>query len=722
MYLAADGFAEFIPVAGHPVIAGLGRDLSSSTSGAIDYAFAFWPGATWEIREAGMYRSDGRFAAGDRFRVIVQGTTVLYQQNGMTVYQSAAPPTFPLVLDTVIFTLGGGLSGSWLGTLETTASLSPEPEPTPAPALSTGGVINVAAGGNLQAALDQAVPGDTIVLQAGARFVGYFRLPAKTGTVTLRSSGTLPDRRVTEADAPLMATIASGGTAAPIDLYDSSNWILDGIRFEANVGGYGETIAISRGENIVLRRLLLVVPSGQEQKRFVLGNGRHITLTQSYCSGVWRSGQDSQCFVAWDGAGPYTITDNFLEAASENVMFGGADSISPDNIPADILVEHNFFSKRLEWKGHPRNVKNLFELKAAKRVVVRHNVFERNWVDGQSGTAIVFTPRNQDGTAPWSVVEDVLFEYNIVRDTPSHFNVLGYDNLYPSQQTTRITIRHNLLLGSGGGRLALIGNEVGTLVFDHNTYVSPQVAEAAAATLYAEGTIKIATGGSRVPAFAVKDLTFTNNLAQYNTYGFHSSLGLGSAALTAMCQAYTWANNVLAGGLGVYPATTTFLPVGDYPSQFDASYYLVSTSQFTSMATDGTDLGWNRFESTGPTPTPTPTPTPEPTPTPTVTPTLTPEPEPEPTPEPAPISITTTTLADGVRRAAYAATLATADAQGTVTWRVSTGSLPSGLSLNTATGLISGKPDKAGTSTFTVTATDSKHSASRELSIRVRAK
>src|SRR6516162_10681385 len=46
----------------------------------------------------------------------------------------------------------------------------------------TGAKLNVAAGGNLQAALDKAQPGDTIVLQAGATFRGPFKLPNKTGS------------------------------------------------------------------------------------------------------------------------------------------------------------------------------------------------------------------------------------------------------------------------------------------------------------------------------------------------------------------------------------------------------------------------------------------------------------------------------------------------------------------------------------------------------------
>ena len=50
--------------------------------------------------------------------------------------------------------------------------------------------VYVGAGGDLQAALDAAQPGDTILLQEGAEFVGAFVLPAKTGSqwITLRTA------------------------------------------------------------------------------------------------------------------------------------------------------------------------------------------------------------------------------------------------------------------------------------------------------------------------------------------------------------------------------------------------------------------------------------------------------------------------------------------------------------------------------------------------------
>jgi hypothetical protein len=90
-------------------------------------------------------------------------------------------------------------------------------------------------------------------------------------------------------------------------------------------------------------------------------------------------------------------------------------------------------------------IKNLFELKNARRVEVDHNLFLNNWAQAQSGTAILFTTRNQGGACTWCVVEQVLFENNVVRGTGGGFQVTGFDNLYPSLQGNGIQIRNNLI-------------------------------------------------------------------------------------------------------------------------------------------------------------------------------------------------------------------------------------------------------------------------------------
>ncbi len=448
-------------------------------------------------------------------------------------------------------------------------------------------IRQVRSGGDFQAALSAAQPGDEIVLEAGTRFQGGFRLPAKPfgSVITIRSSATLPDRRLTPDDAPLLPIIASGSGDPALTGSGVSQWKLDGLRFESNSRGVGNIIELQDVANITMDRLLIIAGSAG-QKRAIMGNGRHVTLTRSHIANIWASGQDSQAFCAWDGAGPYTVTDNYLEAASENVMFGGANSKAADRIPSDIVVERNHFSKPLEWKGQPRTVKNLFELKSAKRVEVRDNLFERNWTDAQNGYSILFTTRNDEGGAPWSVVEDVLFENNIVRDVENGFNVNGYDSYQSSGRTTRITIRDNLVVTAGVFLQA--GSEVGVLTIDHNTVDQGYNF----ATLY-NGTIWPTGEQARAAQYAVEDLTITNTLANHNEYGLiGEEAGIGTPGLTQRTRRYRWTHNVLAGGGPQnYPVMTWRPSMEEHRRNFTADYHLVASSKYRKGGNDGQDLG-----------------------------------------------------------------------------------------------------------------------------------
>src|SRR5215475_7387101 len=102
------------------------------------------------------------------------------------------------------------------------ATLAPgDPEP-PRVLLDTtyvapaGKTINVMAGGDVQAAIDQARPGDVIKLQAGETFTGNFRLPNKSGSdwIIIRSSAadadlSPPGTRVTPAKSAFMPKLIS---------------------------------------------------------------------------------------------------------------------------------------------------------------------------------------------------------------------------------------------------------------------------------------------------------------------------------------------------------------------------------------------------------------------------------------------------------------------------------------------------------------------------------
>ena len=86
----------------------------------------------------------------------------------------------------------------------------------------TGAIIQVPAGGDLQAALDAAQRGDTIMVAAGATFTGPFTLPNKPGAgwIVVRTSAPdsalpLPTDRIDPSYAPVMPKILVASARSP---------------------------------------------------------------------------------------------------------------------------------------------------------------------------------------------------------------------------------------------------------------------------------------------------------------------------------------------------------------------------------------------------------------------------------------------------------------------------------------------------------------------------
>lgn len=71
-------------------------------------------------------------------------------------------------------------------------------------------------------------------------------------------------------------------------------------------------------------------------------------------------------------------------------------------------------------------------------------------------------------------------------------------------------------------------------------------------------------------------------------------------------------------------------------------------------------------------------------------------------PQPDPLAIATVSLPSAKRNKAYSTTLVASGGEKPYTWSVAGGAIPGGLSLNSATGTISGRPTTAGTFTFTI--------------------
>ena len=473
--------------------------------------------------------------------------------------------------------------------------------------------IDVPSGGNLQDALNQAVGGQTIRLASGATYTGNFVLPVKTGTgtVTITTNTTLPPTgtRIDPGYRTRLATIrSSSGTAALTTAAGAANYRIVGVSFIANVNGTGDVIALGSHDqttlsqvphHIELDRVLISGDAAVGQKRGVSVNAAHVTIVNSDIRGIKAVGQDSQAIAGWNTPGPITIRNNFLEAAGENIMFGGAGVALSGVVPSDILVEDNLLSKDLAWRGSSWTVKNLFELKSARRVAVRGNTMEYNWSGGQPGFAIVLTPRNSGGGNPWSVVEDVEFANNIVRHSGSGINISAHDDLGISGQTARIWIHDNLFddISSanwgGGGHFVQIGGAALNITIDHNTVLhTGNITTFYGGSYYNSDGVRVAEG---------KALGFvlTNNLMKHNAYGiFGSNQAYGSGTLAYYAPGAIVRRNVIASNTSIasrYPADNFFPTVSAFMAIFVnpsvGNYDLLSGCPYIGAATDGSNLG-----------------------------------------------------------------------------------------------------------------------------------
>jgi hypothetical protein len=262
-----------------------------------------------------------------------------------------------------------------------------------------------------------------------------------------------------------------------------------------------------------------------------------------------------------NGAGQYTITNNYLEAAGENVLFGGDDPKIPGLVQSQIVFTDNVVSRPMAWKGGSWSIKNLFELKLAEHVDIERNTFENHWPQAQKGVAILFTPRDQYGTAPQTVVGDVTFRGNVVRNVASAIEILGRDNVHPSQQTHDIVIDHNVVevasktLGGDGRFLNL---DDGSLDGALNVSVTNN-------TVKHDGSSLVYVSGSHT----WRGFVYEANLSLHNSYGIMSSKGIGNPTLAFYFPAARIVSNVLAGANAkLYPAGTLTPTVAAFEASF----------------------------------------------------------------------------------------------------------------------------------------------------------
>ena len=485
----------------------------------------------------------------------------------------------------------------------------------------------VPAGANLQAALNAALPGDVLELDAGATFTGNFTLPVKNGTapITVRTRLALPEGTIDPA-ANLATLRTPNSTPALRTVGNAAHWRFDGIRFAAgatqsDIVALGDTLIADAAQlprDLVFDRSIFQADTSA--KNGLSLNSADTSIRRSRFTGIKLTGIESHAIICTNGPGPFTIEDNYIEAGSIGVMFGGSKPAVPNLVPSDIVFQRNTVTRPLAMRSQTGwGIKNIFELKNARRVTVRGNIFENNWPDAQAGWTITITVRANSTSAPWTTIQHVLFERNIVRHAAAGFNILGLDNqvpaagqpVYPSTTMDDVVIRNNLIYDIdrwvwtgprgevGNGALMQIDGGPRNLHVEQNTGL-------------ANGNI-LNLVGPPIPGFVfrrniVQKVRSTNPATGglVDSYGVNGGgVGEGNAALSTYCPHVdgfpdlVFTGNVLAGATAsqyftvpdnVFPSVAALM--ADFVDPAAANYRLKPTSALRALpaGVPGADL------------------------------------------------------------------------------------------------------------------------------------
>jgi len=462
-------------------------------------------------------------------------------------------------------------------------------------------VIKVSPSQNLQSVIDRAQPGDVIELEAGKVYSGLIKLPAKSGDgfITIQSSraAELPEgARITLAQTALLAKLQSSTpgesviqTTSGSHHYrfiglDISTTNTDVKVYELVTIGGARQKAADVPHDIVIDRSWIHGFDTQDVQRGVSLNGSEITVSNSYINEIHGRGYDTQALCGWNGPGPFHIINNYLEAAGENILFGGADPSIGNLIPSNIEIRRNYLFKPLRWNakdpsyaGIHWSVKNLLEIKMGRNVVIDGNVLENSWGDAQIGYAVLFTVRNQDGKAPWATIENVSFTNNIVKNSEQGFQLLGKDSPNVSEHASGLQITNNLFTGISNRFLTM--TEYNNVTLSHNTH-------------FQNGNI-MSLYGEPSTGFVYTD-NITNRGA--NGYGiFGDSVGEGTPALTRYAPGNTVKRNIVIGAnASIYPPGNAFpATIEDvgFQDRQSGNYKLSAKSKFKGSGADKTDPG-----------------------------------------------------------------------------------------------------------------------------------
>ncbi len=526
---------------------------------------------------------------------------------------------------------------------------------------ATGKTWMVRSGDSIEKVVANASCGDTIQLEAGATFSGMIVLPEKkcddSHWIIIRTSA--PDSSLPAEGSrmtPCYAGVSSLPGRPPFKCASSAN-VLAKLEFNGK-GGSGPVqfasganhyrligLELTRAQSpatvynlvqfkgpadhLIFDRLWMHGTAQDETVRGVmLGPSRYVAVVDSFFSDfhcVAKTGActDSQAIGGGLGdnpMGPYKIVNNFLEAAGENILFGGGRA---SMTPQDIEIRHNHMFKPLIWmvgqagfvggtNGSPFIVKNLLEFKNVQRVLIEGNLMEDTWGGfSQVGFAVLLTPKNQaagDGGNLCSIcqVTDVTIRYNAISHVGAGLQIGNglSDRGGAPLDGQRYSI-HDIVVDDMDGTKYGGPSEFAQVSVGQG---APPLQNVAINHITAFPWNRIFIVGLHTATTSpMKNFTFTNSIVNagpypvWSTGGGAANCAVRNAPLPifeACFTSYTFAANAIIAAPSTkwpsknfFPASAAAVRFVNYNGGNGGDYHLQPSSPYKAMGTDGKDLG-----------------------------------------------------------------------------------------------------------------------------------
>ncbi len=441
----------------------------------------------------------------------------------------------------------------------------------------------------------------------------------------------------------------------------------------------------------------------------------HRSTASAEASCVIASGTTGKCTITWSAVTNATVYYIYgRSSGGQNIRWSvTAPTVTYVDTGTSGTAENVPTTAGTRW-----SVKNTFEFKTWVGALIEGNIIENSWLDAQIGPLVLFTPSAQASTADSAALRDVIFRNNIIRHGFQAMQLrCRYNDTGPSANWT---ISNNLFYdintswGSGTAHLFLwgvsddgwpvAGGEPGCHgdnFFEHNTLDG---AGTFADFLYLD---MINSGVDR----HISNLKYRSNIFQKGTYGlFGISCAIGNDCWVTYTDTDRIFNkNLIAdgncSGTALPDPANQFCPtyatlLTNWVSPSTGNYRLTAASVYNNAGHDATDVGANidtiealtNIAISG---------------------------DDSGSPPPPPPTITTVSLPGGLLQTAYSSTLTATGGTTPYTWAISVGTLPTGLSLSSSTGAITGTPSVEGQSDFTVSVTGAGQTSTKNLSINI---